>query len=84
LAGVPLRTPALKVTPLGSAPDSLKVGAGLPVAVTVNEPGTPTANFVLFALVIAGDLLTTSVAVPWAAVVFWQVPDLGVAVIVIV
>jgi hypothetical protein len=74
---------ALKVTPLGSAPDSLNVGVGLPVAVTVNEPGTPTPNFVLFALVIAGGLLTTSVAGPETAVELWQVPDRGVAVIVI-
>ena len=52
--GVPLRTPALKVTPVGSAPDSVIVGAGNPVAVTVNEPATPTVNVVLFALVMAG------------------------------
>src|SRR5207302_2952102 len=37
-AGVPLSTPAdERVTPLGSAPVSLKVVAGKPVAVTVNE-----------------------------------------------
>ena len=36
-AGVPDSTPvdALKVTPLGRAPDSVSVGAGKPVAVTV-------------------------------------------------
>jgi hypothetical protein len=73
-----------KLTPLGRGPDSLNVGAGLPVAVTVNDPGTPTPNVVLFALVIAGALFTTSVAVPETAVELWQLPDCGVAVIVIV
>ena len=38
--------------PLGSAPVSLNVGAGEPVAVTVNVPAVPTVNVVLFALVI--------------------------------
>jgi hypothetical protein len=52
--GVPLRTPALKVTPAGSAPDSVIVGAGNPVAVTVNEPAAPWVNVVLLALVMAG------------------------------
>ena len=55
-AGVPPRTPVeeLNVTPEGSAPDSDKVGAGIPVAVTVNEPAEPTVKVVLFTLVIAG------------------------------
>ena len=54
-AGVPLRTPpALKVTPDGKAPVSLKVGAGKPVAVTLNDPAVPTVNVMLFPLVIAG------------------------------
>ncbi len=54
-AGVPLSTPAeLKVTPLGRAPVSLKVGAGKPVAATVNVPAAPTVKAVLLALVIAG------------------------------
>ena len=59
-AGVPLRTPvaALNVTPLGSAPVSLSVGAGDPVAVTVNVPAEFTVNAVLFALVIAGAMPT--------------------------
>ena len=56
--GVPLKTPALKVTPLGSAPDSVIVGAGNPTAVTVNEPAAPSANVVLLALVMAGASLT--------------------------
>ena len=53
--GVPLSTPvaALNVTPLGSVPVSVNVGAGLPVAVTVNVPAVPTVKVVLFALVIA-------------------------------
>jgi len=54
-AGVPLRTPAaVKVTPAGSAPVSVKAGAGEPVAVTLNDPAAPTVNVVWSALVIAG------------------------------
>ena len=53
VAGAPLSTPALNVTPLGNAPDSLTVGAGNPVAVTVNDPAVPTVNVVLAPLVIA-------------------------------
>jgi hypothetical protein len=54
--GVPLNTPAEdNVTPLGSAPVSLKViVVGKPEAVTVNVPAVPTVNVVLFALVIEG------------------------------
>jgi hypothetical protein len=61
LTGVPLSTCvlALNVTPFGRAPLSLNVGAGFPVAVTVNVPVWPTANAVLLALVITGA---------WAAV----------------
>jgi hypothetical protein len=56
-AGVPLNVPvdALNVTPPGSAPLSLSVGAGSPVAVTLNEPARPTVNAMVLALVIAGD-----------------------------
>ena len=53
-AGMPLSTPALKVTPLGNVPDSLIAGAGNPVAVTVNNPDEPTVNVVFIALVIVG------------------------------
>jgi len=55
-AGVPLRTPVvvLNVTPPGSVPVSLNVGAGNPVAVTVNVPAAPTENVAVVALVIAG------------------------------
>ena len=66
--GVPLKIPvvALNVTPLGSAPDSLSVGVGKPVAVTVNDPAAPTLNVVLFALLIAGPWFTVKVK-PWTA-----------------
>jgi hypothetical protein len=57
--GVPLSTPAeLNVTPLGNAPLSVKVDAGKPVAVTVNEPAVPTLNVVLLALVMFGAWFT--------------------------
>jgi hypothetical protein len=59
--GVPLKTPALNVTPAGSAPDSVIVGAGNPVAVTVNEPAAPSVNVVLLALVMIGAWLTVNV-----------------------
>ena len=54
--GVPESTPVagLKVTPGGSTPDSDKLGAGVPVAVTVNVPSAPMVNVVVFGLVIAG------------------------------
>ena len=61
-AGVPLSTPAeVNVTPLGRAPVSVNVGAGKPVAVTVNDPAEVTVNVVLLALVIAGGCPTESV-----------------------
>jgi hypothetical protein len=55
-AGVPLNTyvEVLNETPLGSAPVSVILGVGIPVAVTGNDPATPTVNVVLLALVIAG------------------------------
>jgi len=53
-AGVPLNTPvaAMKFTPLGNAPLSLKVGTGKPEAVTVKEPAVPTVNVASVGLVI--------------------------------
>src|SRR5262245_1445567 len=68
--GVPLKTPVagVKVTPLGRAPLSLKVGVGEPVAVTVKVPALPTVNVVLFALVIAGVWFTVRVKLCVAAV----------------
>jgi len=55
-AAVPLNTPvdALNATPVGNAPDSLRVAAGNPLAVTVMLPAVPTVNVALLALVIAG------------------------------
>ena len=55
-AGVPLSTPvaAVKVIPEGNAPDSDSVGVGVPVAVTLNVPATPTVKVVLEALVMEG------------------------------
>jgi len=66
--GVPLRTPVagVNVTPAGNAPVSLKVGLGVPVAVTVKVPGVPTVNVVLLALVITGAVFTVSVKL-WLA-----------------
>ena len=56
--GVPLIVPvaAVNVSPLGRAPVSVKVGAGVPVAVTVNVPAAPIikAKPEVFGLVIAG------------------------------
>jgi len=70
-AGVPLSVPvpfplSVKVTPLGSVPDSLRLGAGKPVVVTVNVPAVPTVNVALLALVIAGGWPTVSVKL-WLA-----------------
>ena len=44
----------MNVTPEGNAPDSDSVGVGVPVAVTLNVPATPTVNEALGALVITG------------------------------
>jgi hypothetical protein len=69
-AGVPLSVPnplplpsplSANVTPLGSAPVSLRFAAGVPVVETVNVPATPTEKVVLLALVIAGAWSTVSV-----------------------
>jgi len=68
VAGVPLNTPVevLNDRPLGSVPDSLNVGVGKPVVVTVKFPGVPTRNVVLFALVKAGGVTSMSVKL-WVA-----------------
>ena len=62
-AGVPLSKPVegLNVTPLANAAVSLRLGAGKPVAVTVNDPDVPTVKVVLLALVMAGAWFTVSV-----------------------
>ena len=44
---------SLKVTGLGNDPESLRVGVGKPVVVTVKVPALPTVKVVLLALVIA-------------------------------
>ncbi len=53
---MPLRTPVavLKVTPDGSDPVRASEGVGLPDAVTVKVPATPSVKTELSALVIAG------------------------------
>jgi len=61
-AGVPASTPVVpkavvlrvKVTPAGSVPDSLSVGAGVPLGTTMKLPALPTVNVVALALVICG------------------------------
>ncbi len=55
LFSVPVPFPlSVRVTPLGSVPVLLRLGAGKPVVVTVNVPAAPTVNAVLLALVMAG------------------------------
>jgi hypothetical protein len=63
LAGVPPSTPVvlLSITPLGRVPFSENVGAGNPLAVTVNDDTNPDPNKILAALVIAGAWFTASV-----------------------
>jgi hypothetical protein len=55
-AGVPESTPVvlLSVTPEGRFPISLKVGAGVPVAITVKVPELPLVNVTWLAEVICG------------------------------
>jgi hypothetical protein len=69
-AGVPARIPVagVNVTPVGSAPVSLSVGVGIPVAVTVNVPAVPAVNIVLLALVITVAGFTVSVKLCVASV----------------
>ncbi len=61
--GVPLRIPVavLNVTPVGNVPVSASVGAGEPVAVTLNDPSAPKVNVVLFPLAIAAVWFTARV-----------------------
>jgi hypothetical protein len=66
--GVPLRTPALNVTPVGSAPDLVKLGVGVPVAVTLKEPSVPSVKVALAALVMAGACVADAFTVN---VKFW-------------
>src|SRR5215472_12572307 len=60
-AGVPLSVAVpfplfTNVTPVGSAPVSVRDGSGVPVVVIGKLPAVPTANVVLLALVIAGGV----------------------------
>ena len=64
---------SLKVTPLGSVPDSVKDGVGVPVAVTVNVPAVLTTNVTLLALVNAGAALTVMLS---CCVADWEPPTL--------
>jgi hypothetical protein len=70
----------VKVTPVGSAPDSLSDGVGDPVVVTVKVPAVATVNVVLLALVIAGAWLEALIVSVKLCVAF--VPTPFVAVIV--
>ena len=59
LPGVPLSVPlplplSTNVTPVGKTPDSEMAGAGVPVVVTVNDPGAPSTKVALFVLVTDG------------------------------
>jgi len=64
-AGVPDRTPAeLSVTPLGSAPVSVKVIGVVPVAVTVKLPPVPTPKLVEVALVMTGAVAANAGEAP--------------------
>ena len=64
---------SVKVTPVGKVPVSVKVDAGTPVVITVNEPAVSTLNVVLLALVITGGAETINMPV-FCAVPDWQVP----------
>ncbi len=62
-AGVPLKVAvpfplSTKDTPLGNAPDSLRLAVGNPVVVTVKLPRLPSVKVVLLALLIVGAWLT--------------------------
>lgn len=63
--GVPASTPVagVKVTPGGRVPDWVKVGAGVPEAVTVKEPDVPTVKVVEVAEVKEGAITRLSVNV---------------------
>ena len=67
-AGVPLNTPAAEsVTPLGKVPVCEKLGAGAPVAVTLNDPAVPTVKVVALPLVIAGGIASNVIVAPLPA-----------------
>ena len=68
----------MKETPVGNAPDSLIVGAGKPVAVTVNEPAVPTANVAFAALVMVGGRFTVSLVLVLVAEVSLLSPRVAI------
>lgn len=57
-----------KVTPAGNPAETVKVGAGTPVAVTIKDPGVPAVKVVDAELVIcgAGDASTAPIVQPGA------------------
>ena len=61
-AGVPFSTPELvfRLAQVGS-PVALKIGAGVPVAVTVKVTGNPTVKMAALPLVICGGMVTVRV-----------------------
>ena len=64
--GVPLSAPWLKFTPDGRAPDSVMVGAGVPVAVTLKLLALPSVKVALSPEVINGGPSTVRVK-DWVA-----------------
>ena len=68
---------AVKVTPVGSVPVRVSVGAGYPVVVTVKLKAVPTVALALAALVMAGAWLTVK-AKGWVA--GWPIPFVAVIV----
>jgi len=69
---------SVKVTPLGKAPDSERLGAGKPVVVTENVPAVPTVKVVEAPLLIVGALPTIKVKL---CVPFVPIPLLAMMVI---
>ena len=76
-ARVPVPFPlSKKLTPAGSAtPPRVSEGVGNPVAVTVNDPATPTSKVAAFPLVMAGAWFTVRVKACAGVVptTFWAV-----------
>jgi CRISPR/Cas system endoribonuclease Cas6 (RAMP superfamily) len=97
---VPLSTPLvrLKLTPDGSEPETLREGAGEPVARTLKDPNTPRRNMVVSSLaklgarrfgvvvvvVVGGVAVVVVVVVGGAVVVVVVVVVVGGAVVVVV
>jgi len=77
--GIPLSRPdvGLSVTPFGRFPVSVKlITAGIPEAVTVNDPNIPSGNFALLPLVISGawPRFNTTVQLAVTAPVVYMLP----------